>query len=354
MGRYLLRRLLNYVVLLFIAVSLAWLLAQTQLHPRMLFELRNPPLDPNAVESLLRSANVNENVPLLDRYLNWLYRGWPRADGSITGGIFRWTQEGFFGIPGFAFDWGTSVQGGGSVNEEISRRIWVSFRLVTAGWILGTIIGVGLGAWTATRQYRISDRVVTAFALLLVATPSYVTGEVAKMLATWANQKLGFQFFLFLGERSTGTLPDYPFAELIDRLQHMLIPTIVLTLLGMAGLSRLQRGLMLDALHSDFVRTARAKGLRENKAVMKHALRTALIPTGTYFAFQAAALFTGATFTERIFSFHGMGMYGVDTISKQDINGVVAVTAFGGLCYLVGAMLADVMVAILDPRVRLS
>ncbi len=354
MGKYLLRRLLNYVVLLFIAVSLAWLLAQTQLHPRMLFELRNPPLEPASVEALLRSANVNEKVPLLDRYLNWLFRGWQNTAGQTIGGIFRWTSDGLFGLPGFAFDWGTSVHGGGSVNEEIARRIWVSFRLVTIGWILGTVIGVGLGAWTATRQYRISDRVVTAIALLLVATPSYVTGEVAKMLATWANMKLGFQFFLFLGERSTGTLPDYPLADLVDRLQHLLIPTIVLTLLGMAGLSRLQRGLMLDALHSDFVRTARAKGLRENKAIMKHALRTALIPTGTYFAFQAAALFTGATFTERIFSFHGMGMYGVDTISKQDINGVVAVTAFGGLCYLIGAMLADVMVAILDPRVRLS
>jgi peptide/nickel transport system permease protein len=111
---------------------------------------------------------------------------------------------------------------------------------------------------------------------------------------------------------------------------------------------------MLDALGSDFVRTARAKGLRENKAVMKHALRTALIPTGTYFAFQAATLFVGATYTERIFAFQGMGIYGVDTISKQNINGVVAVTAFGGLCYLVGAILADLMVAFLDPRVRLS
>lgn len=337
MGKYLLRRLLNYVVLLFIAVSLAWLLAQTQLEPRMLYEQRNPPLSPQSIDALLRRANVSETQPLIQRYLTWLVGDAEHPQFGVL------TQ----------FNWGTSPQGG-FVNEEIARRIWVSFRLVTLGWILGTVIGVGLGAWTATRQYRVSDRVVTAFALLLVATPSYVTGEVAKMLATSANQRLGYQFFLFLGEKSTGTLPDYPLAELIDRAQHLLLPTVVLTLLGMAGLSRLQRGLMLDALGSDFVRTARAKGLRENKAVMKHALRTALIPTGTYFAFQAAALFTGATFTERIFSFHGMGMYGVDTISKQDVNGVVAVTAFGGLCYLVGAILADIMVAVLDPRVRLS
>ncbi|HEX7395906.1 MAG TPA: ABC transporter permease, partial [Propionibacteriaceae bacterium] len=244
--------------------------------------------------------------------------------------------------------------GGADVGDEIGRRIWVSFRLVTIGWLLGTFIGVTLGAWTAVRQYRISDRVVTALILILVATPSYVTGEVSKMVATVANKQVGFQLFLFLGEKSTGTLPNYPLADVVDRVQHMVLPTLVLTLLGLAGLQRLQRGLMLDALGSDFVRTARAKGLRENKAVMKHALRTALIPTGTYFAFQAATLFVGATYTERIFAFQGMGIYGVDTISKQNINGVVAVTAFGGLCYLVGALLADLMVAFLDPRVRLS
>lgn len=329
MVKYLLLRIANYAVLLFIAVSLAWVLAQTQLHPRQLFEIRNPPIDPAAVENILRAANVSDNVPLWDRYVTWL-----------KGIVLHW-------------DWG-STPGGGDVGEEISRRIWVSFRLVTLGWLLGTVIGVALGAWTAVRQYRISDRVVTAVVLLLVATPSYVTGEISKMVATTINKSVGFQLFLFLGEKSTGTLPDYPLAELVDRAQHMVLPTLVLTLLGLAGLSRLQRGLMLDALGSDFVRTARAKGLRENKAVMKHALRTALIPTGTYFAFQAASLFVGATFTERIFSFHGMGMYGVDTISKQNINGVVAVTAFGGLCYLVGAILADLMVAFLDPRVRLS
>lgn len=125
-------------------------------------------------------------------------------------------------------------------------------------------------------------------------------------------------------------------------------------LLGLASMSRIQRNLMLDALGSDFVRTARAKGLRENKAVMKHALRTALIPTATYVAFTVATMFVGATYTEKIFGFRGMGAYGIDTIQGQDINGVVAVTAFAGVCVLVGAVLSDIFVAILDPRVRLS
>jgi peptide/nickel transport system permease protein len=128
----------------------------------------------------------------------------------------------------------------------------------------------------------------------------------------------------------------------------------VLIVLNAAFFSRIQRNLMLDSLGSDFVRTARAKGLRQSRAVMKHALRTALIPTGTYFAFSVATLFTGATFMEIIFSFHGMGEYAVTTIQRQDVNGAVAVAAFSGVCVLAGAILADIMVAVLDPRVRLS
>lgn len=87
---------------------------------------------------------------------------------------------------------------------------------------------------------------------------------------------------------------------------------------------------------------------------MKHALRTALIPTGTYVAFAVATMFVGATFTERIFNFPGLGQYGVDAITNRDVNGIVAVTAFSGVCVLVGAILSDIMVAILDPRVRLQ
>ena len=94
--------------------------------------------------------------------------------------------------------------------------------------------------------------------------------------------------------------------------------------------------------------------MRRSRAVMKHALRTSLIPTGTYFAFSVATLFTGATFMEIVFSFHGMGEYGVSTIVGQDVNGTVAVVAFSGACVLVGAVLSDIAVAVLDPRVRLG
>lgn len=326
MLRYIGRRFANYVVLLFAAVSLTYVLAASTLNPRALFEVRNPPIDPEVIENTLLQYNLSENVPLAQRYWIWLT------------GVFRG-------------DWGYSPLGA-NVAEQISTKMWVSLRLLLVGTILGIVLGVAFGAWTATRQYRVSDRVVTFVSLLIISTPAFVVGHVTQIVAIWINNVTGVKIFEFIGE--TGEMGDYPFADLVDRLQHLFLPTLVLVILGAASMSRIQRNLMLDSLGADYVRTARAKGLPQRKAVMKHALRTALIPTGTYFAFSVATMFTGATFTERIFNFPGLGQYGVDTITNRDVNGVVAVTAFAGVCVLVGAVLSDIMVAVLDPRVRLG
>ena len=326
MLRYIGKRTLNYAVLLYVAVSLTYLLAATQLNPRALWAVRQPPVDPEIVEAQLRKYNLSDQVPLLERYWTWL-------TGVLHG------------------NWGYSPLGV-SVNEEISTRMWVSLRLLLIGTLVGIIVGVAAGAWTATRQYKVSDRVVTAVSLLIISTPAFVIGHLTQIGATWFNNVTGTRTFEFIGE--TGDVGDYPLAWLVDRLQHLFLPTLVLIVIGAASMSRIQRNLMLDSLGADYVRTARAKGLPQRRAVMKHALRTALIPTGTYVAFSVATMFVGATFTERIFSFPGIGQYGVDTITNRDVNGVVAVTAFAGVCVLAGAVLSDIMVAILDPRVRLA
>jgi peptide/nickel transport system permease protein len=326
MLRYIGRRLLNYAVLLYVAISLTFVLAATQLNPRALFQLRQPPIEPAIIEQQLLKYNLSDTVPLIERYWIWLT------------GIFHG-------------DWGKSPLGV-DVAEQIQTRMWVSLRLLLIGTLAGIIIGVAVGAWTATRQYKLSDRTITAISLLIISTPAFVVGHLTQIGATWYNNTSRTRTFEFIGE--TGDVGDYPFADLVDRGQHLLLPTFVLIILGAASMSRIQRNLMLDSLGADYVRTARAKGLRESKAVMKHALRTALIPTGTYFAFSVATMFVGATFTERIFSFPGIGQYGVDTITNRDVFGVVAVTAFAGVCVLAGAVLSDIMVAILDPRVRLQ
>jgi peptide/nickel transport system permease protein len=326
-GFYLLKRLANYAILLVVAINVSWLLAATQLNPRSLYEVANPPIDPVSIENNLRSRNLSDQVPLFERWQVW--------SSSI---VFHW-------------DWGQSPRGG-NVGEEIDRRIWVSVRLITLGSILGAILGVILGSWSAARQYRLSDRTITFLALLSLSIPSFVIASLLQVLATWSNNMTGVRFFEFVGE--TGVHGEGFFAELIDRLQHLLLPTVALTILGAAFFSRIQRNVMLDSLGSGFVRTARAKGLKRSQAITRHALRVSLIPTCTYFAFSVATLFVGAAFMEIIFSFHGMGDYGIQTIQGQDVHGAVATAAFGGLCVLFGALLADVMVAWLDPRVRMG
>lgn len=327
MIRYLLRRTLNYVVLLFIAVSLAYLLASFSMNPLAAFDLSNPSLDLNAVHRMLTEYNINPDTPIFERYRTWL------------GGIFgHW-------------DWGKTVTGV-SVNSILGTRIWVSVRLITLGSIIGILGGVALGAWSATRQHKLSDRVVSIICLIIISTPTIVLATVLQILAINFNRATGTDFFVFFGE--TGVAGNYPGAELIDRLQHLLLPTISMSLGGIATYSRYQRNLMLDTLGADYVRTARAKGLRKGKAIRRHALRTALVPMATYFAFVIAGLFTGATITERIFAWHGMGDYAVTSITGQDINGTAAVVAFSAATTFVGLILADIFTVAVDPRVRVS
>lgn len=314
-------------MLLIVAVNLSWLLAATQLDPRSLYEVANPPIDPVSIENNLRSRNLSDQVPLAERWLVW-----------SSGIVLHW-------------DWGQSPRGG-HVQEEIDRRIWVSVRLITLGSLLGAALGIVIGTWTAARQYQLSDRVLTFVALLGLSVPSFVIASVLQMLATWFNVTSGTRFFEFVGE--TGARGDWFGAGFVDRLQHLMLPTLALTILGAAFFSRIQRSVMLDSLSSDYVRTARAKGLRKSQAIIRHALRMSLIPTSTYFAFSVATLFVGAAFMEILFSFHGMGDYAVATILGQDVHGAVATAAFGGVCVLMGALLADLMVAWLDPRIRLG
>lgn len=326
MIRYLAKRLGNYCVLLFVAVSLTFVLASTQLNPYSVYSLRTPPVPEDVIESTLRQYNLSNQVPLWERYGTWL-------SGIVT----RW-------------DWGYSPLGA-SVNDEVSVRIWVSLRLVLLGSIVGIALGIAVGAWTATRQYRFSDRAATAVSLLIVSTPVFVIGIVLSLAAIGINNLVGMNLFEITGE--TGTVGDYPGAEWVDRLQHLLLPTLVIAATGAATLSRIQRHLMLDALGTDYVRTARSKGVPYRTAVRRHALRTALIGSSTYIAFTVATMFVGAVFTERVFNFHGMGMYAMATIPEQNVYGIVAVTAFSGVCILAGALLADIFAAFLDPQIRL-
>ena len=221
------------------------------------------------------------------------------------------------------------------------------------GPVFGTVVGVVVGAWGAIRQYRMSDRVVTMLALLVISTPTFVIANLLILGALNVNNAIGVQIFEYTGETSPDAIGG-GWNQFVDRLQHLVLPSFTLALTAIAGYSRYQRHAMLDVLGQDFIRTARAKGLTRRQALFKHGLRTALIPMATLFAYGVSGLVTGAVFVEKIFGWHGMGEWVVQGIATQDTNIVAAITVFSGAVVLLAGLLSDVIYAALDPRVRVT
>jgi peptide/nickel transport system permease protein len=326
---FLLRRLAYLTVLVVVATVVAYFLAATQLNPRARYEGRNPPPPPAAVDAILDELNLNDKTPVVERFGRW------------TSGLLRG-------------DLGRTIDNG-SVNEEINRRMWVSLRLMLLGSILGTVLGVAAGAFGAIRQYRLSDHLITVSSFIVLAVPTVVLAVLVKNAGIGLNDLLGFtrdtKLLYTTGEITPG-LDPWSLAGVSNRIAHLVLPTFVLMSISIAFYSRYQRNAMLDVLGSDFLRTAQAKGLTRPQALVKHGLRTALIPMATFFAYQFALLFVGATFTERVFGWHGMGELFVDSITKNDVNTVAGVTLFVAVLVLLAGFLSDLVYAALDPRVR--
>ncbi|MFV4912752.1 ABC transporter permease [Microbacterium lacticum] len=327
MLRYLLRRTLSWLVMIFLATNLTYLLAVIFLNPRSNYTGRNPPVAEAVADTALSQYNLNDKTPVIERWWTW-----------FVGVVTRW-------------DWGRSPVGE-SVNEQVSFRIWNSAELLLGATIIMTVIGIALAVWTASRQYSAADRGVQLTSTIFMNLPIVVAGLRIVLLAIWFNQTIGTRVFFVTGSRSDGIEGFWP--TLVDTFQHLTLPTIVLVITGYAGTYFMQRSLLLDNINADYVRTARAKGLTRQQAVRKHALRTSLIPVVTSVAFSIPGMFTGAVLTETVFQWEGMGRYFVSTIAKNDVHGVVAIAAFGALMTAIGAILADIFVVIIDPRVRVS
>jgi peptide/nickel transport system permease protein len=219
------------------------------------------------------------------------------------------------------------------------------------------VLGVATGAYAAVKQYKLSDHLIAIFSFVVLSIPTVVLAVLFKNAGIYLNDALGFtgdtRLFYTTGELTPG-IDAWSWAGVADRASHLVLPSLVLTTIGVAFYGRYQRNAMLDVLGSDFLRTAQAKGLRRTRALITHGLRTALIPMVTLFTYQFALLFVGATFTEKIFGWHGMGEYFVDSVTKSDVNSVAGVTLFVAVLVLIAGFLSDVAYAALDPRVRVS
>lgn len=327
MTKYLVKKLGGWLAIIFIATNITFFLATAFLDPKSNYVGRRPPLPEDQIQRTLQPLNLSDNTPLFERWWTWL--------SNI---LFHW-------------DWGESPLGE-SVNQQISFRIWVSAELLLLATVLSVIIGVAIGVYTASNQYKMGDRIWQGISIVTMNLHIVVASIITVAFGLWVNRITGSRIFYVTGASKYGVHGFFP--TLLDFLQHVALPTFSLLLVNYAGYHMMQRSLLLDNLNADYVRTVRAKGLPRRKAIRKHALRTSIIPVATSVAFSIPGIFTGAIMTEKIFAWQGMGDYFITALSHNDIYGTVAVAAFGAFTTAVAAILADITVVILDPRVRVS
>ena len=322
MAGFILRRLLISIPVVILASFIVFSIVAVSGDP--LAELRGRPgISKETIELRERELNLDKSVP--QRYAIW-------AGDFITG------------------DMGESV-GGRDVREEISRGFWVTFRMIFVAVLLAVVIAVAIGVVSAVRQYSGWDYAATFFAFLFFSMPTFWLAGILKDVGIRINERAGERIFFTIGEQTPNLTGG--FVEIwSDRLGHLALPTLTLALLSMAAWSRFQRAAMLDVLNSDYVRTARAKGLSERTVIVKHALRNALIPLTTVVAIDFAALIGGAVITESVFAWRGLGQILLEGIRRSDVNIVTAWLFIAAIVVVLFNLIADIAYGVLDPRIR--
>lgn len=325
MGGFLLRRFVYCLILVLLVACMGYFLAASTLNPRERFAERNPPPPPAVVDQTLYELNLNDKTPVVARFVTWV--------GGVVHG-----------------DLGKTVDGD-LVVAELGQRMGVSLRLLLLGSVLGGVLGVLAGVVCAVKQYTLTDYSITLISFVLLSTPVFLLAVLLKLGGLYVNQTAGMTIFYYTGEYTPGlTGPWWWLAA--NRVQHLILPTLTVVLPSAAFYSRYQRSAILDVLGSDFLRTALAKGLRRRQALLRHGLRTALVPMVTFFAYQFGLLLISAAFVEKIFAWHGMGEWFIDSVTKSDVNVVAAITLFVAVLVLIAGLLAELAYAVLDPRVR--
>ena len=246
------------------------------------------------------------------------------------------------------FDFGTSFKYGAPVIDVIRDHMGVSFAIAFVATIFELLIAIPLGITAATHQYSARDYVVTVLVMIGISLPAFFFGQVLKDL--FAN-KLGW----FPPSGMTDASQSFTgFALIVDYLRHMFIPVLTVVILSIGGRMRMTRTNMLEVLSSDYIRTARAKGLSEGKVIYKHAFRNTLIPLVTSLAGLLPSLFSGAIITEQVFDLPGIGNVAYKAMIVADIPFIMGYNMFLALLSVLGVLLADLMYAVVDPRVKLS
>lgn len=264
-------------------------------------------------------------------------------DRGVVPGFFGWLKDAIRGE--FGESWAHNMP----CTEKFKQVIWYSFWLAALAFFFELIIAVPLGILSARKQYSKTDYAVTVFALIGISLPSFFFAAVLKLVL---SGHLGW--FELYGMVSRNHPFMTPFQQFIDICKHYVMPLITLTIVSIGGLMRYTRTNMLEVLNSDYIRTARAKGLPERRVINHHAFRNTLIPIVTIIGSTLPSLFGGAMITEQLFQISGIGYTGYQSLTLGDIPFTMFYMTFMAVLTLLGTLLADILYAVVDPRVRVS
>lgn len=318
---YIGRRVLYSIPVILVASFLTFAFVRATFDPTA--KLRQSRTAPSAIREERQRLGLNE--PLVDQYGTWL--------GRFVRG-----------------DWGTSERTHEAVSAQIGRALWNTTQLVVWSVLLSALVAVAIGVYSALRQYSVLDYTFTGLSFLGLALPAFWFGLIAiEFLAVGPKQwfHLAQPPLFFVGLHSTS-------GGVVDYLRHLVLPVLTLTVGIVAGWSRFQRASMLDVMSSDYVRTARAKGVPRRRVVLRHGLRNALVPLITVMALDVGALFGGLIITEKIFSVPGMGKLFFDSLLAGDATTLTAWLVVTAAFIVAFNLLADLAYRWLDPRVRLA
>jgi len=260
----------------------------------------------------------------------------------------------------FSLNWGISFRGDGPVWDTIFGAAGNTFRLGLAALGLALFIGIPLGVYQAIKQYSFFDQLGTTLSFITFSTPIFIIGVMLQLVLAYQLERwLGVKIFYVVGMTSSGYdqlqrgflgLPSL--SQLGDVVQHLALPAISIAAISMAGYSRFQRASMLEVMHSDYLRTAKAKGLPRRTIIVKHALRNAMIPIVTLVSLDIANMIGGAIITESIFGWPGVGRLYIGAIEAVDYPTIMAVVLAIGAGVVMMNIIADILYGVLDPRVR--
>jgi peptide/nickel transport system permease protein len=323
---YALRRLLIGVPVLLASSMFVFVLVAISGDPRDPLLVKNPPTPKVTLDEIAARLHLDQSLP--ERYWWWL--------SNLV----------------FHGDFGPSIDKSVSIGHELGPRTWVTLRLVFFAVLFAVILAVISGTLSAVKQYTKLDYSFTFGGFLALSIPSFWLAILLKNVGISYNQASGRQFFYTLGDKEYNHDSFTTWGQITDIAGHMVLPTISLMLITYAAWSRYVRGSMLEVLNSDYVRLARSKGLRHRQVMVRHALRTALIPLTTVTAIDIAAVLSGAIVTESVFNWAGLGRFLLDSVNKRDVNAVLGWLMVSGIAVIVFNIVADMLYAVLDPRIR--